>query len=268
ELTDNGIIIHSQVVLCPGINDGVELERTIGELHDLFPSVETLAVAPVGLTKYRDNLTDVPIYSAEEAGVVIDLVEKYQKKFKKAGGSRFVWPADEFYTIAERSFPPLSSYETIDQFENGVGMCRLLISDFNKRRKRLAKISPQIAKAGRIVALTGASAYPWLNSEIVPNARDAGIDIEFFETENRFWGDTITISGLLTGADLLEKARKSAENEDVIVLPPNCLNGDDLFLDNMTLADFKNKLGRKVVVGSYDMVETLIEAVEVSGNGI
>jgi len=83
ELTDNGIIIHSQVVLCPGINDGVELERTIGELYDLFPSVETLAVAPVGLTKYRDNLTDVPIYSAEEAGVVIDLVEKYQKKFKK-----------------------------------------------------------------------------------------------------------------------------------------------------------------------------------------
>jgi len=139
----------------PGINDGDQLARTISELGELHPNVESLAVVPVGLTKYRDNLPDLRTYNKDEAAEIIDYVESCQDKFSATHGSRFVWPADEFYVIAERPFPNRASYEEMPQFENGIGMCREFITMFNRRRSKLKGLK---GRAKRVAMLTGSSA--------------------------------------------------------------------------------------------------------------
>ncbi len=261
QLIDGGITVHAQVVLCPGINDGPELDRTIRELSALNPGVETLALAPVGLTKYRDNLPEISIYSKAAAAELIDRIEKLQERFHEELGTRFVWPADEFYTIAKRRFPRMNSYESIAQFENGIGMCRLFATTFNRRKQFLKKALKSASGPKRkLIGFTGESAHEWLETEITPQARELGIDLLFKAVKNKFWGGTVTISGLLSGADLLEAATQLSDKNDIVLLPPNCLNNDDLFIDNLTLDEFRRKSDREVIVGSYDFVETLKEA--------
>ena len=260
-LIGGGITIHTQVVLCPGVNDGDELDRTISELAELSPGVATLALAPVGLTKYRDNLPELSIYGKSAAGELIDKVEQWQKRLQAKLGTRFVWPADEFYTAAGREFPPLDAYEELEQFENGVGMCSSLLAGFAERLaevKKAAGVSKKRRK--RIVALTGASAHPWLERKVGSVMRELGVDLSFHMVRNRFWGGTVTVSGLLTGKDLLKAANDLAGRGDDVILPPNCLNNDDLFLDNMTLEEFCSATPATVLVGSYDMTETIVEA--------
>lgn len=261
QLIEGGIEIHTQVVLCPGLNDGAALEKTIADLSVLHPGVVSLALAPVGLTKYRQNLPELSIYSAESAGELLDNVRAIRKRLLRDLGTRFVWPADEFYTIAGRDFPTLKSYEDLSQFENGVGMCRSLITTFNRKKKSLAEtVGNYSDQSGRLVALTGVSAGPWLEEQIGVPLREMGVDIVFHALNNRFWGDSVTVSGLLTGADLLQAARKLCGAGDTLVLPPNCLNNDDLFLDNMTLESFRQQLGSRTVIGGYDMAETIRRA--------
>ncbi|HSG98485.1 MAG TPA: DUF512 domain-containing protein [candidate division Zixibacteria bacterium] len=264
-LVEGGITIHTQVVVCPGVNDGVELERTIHELVELHPGVATLALAPVGLTKYRDNLPELALYGPAAAGELIDRIEALQRELLNSHGTRFVWAADEFYTSARRTFPSLASYEELEQFENGVGMCRSLLTNFNRRRKGIARRLESLAgKAPRMIALTGVSAQPWLEAEVGSWLRGAGAAIEFHAVDNQFWGGSVTVSGLLTGADLLGAAQRIAGADDVVLLPPNCLNNDDLFLDNKTLAQFRERVGARVVVGSYDITDTILEALDPS----
>ncbi|MCP4683898.1 MAG: DUF512 domain-containing protein [bacterium] len=256
QLTEKGITIHTQVVLCPGVNDGPHCDRTIDELAELQPGVETLAVVPVGLTKYRGDLAKLRTYTAEEAGAIIDRIEQKQQELLKATGSRFVWPADEFYVAAGRPFPKLHTYEEMNQFENGIGMAREFITGFNRRRNRLKGLKSN----KRVLFMTGRSALPFLSQDVLPYIRnDLNLDVQLHEVPNRFWGDTVTVSGLLTGQDLLRHARIKTDEFDTVVLPPNCLNGDDLFLDNLSLDQFKNALGKEVVVGQYNVAETLRE---------
>jgi len=255
-LTENGIEVHTQVVLCPGINDAEPLDQTITQLVELYPGVKSLAVVPVGLTKYRDRLSKLRPYDAKEGAAIIDRVEDYQRWFLKANGSRFVWAADEFYVLAGRDFPGISSYEEMSQFENGIGMAREFITGFNRRKAGLRRlVSSRCA-----VLLTGESASPFLGSRIIPYLRnELDLAVTFHEVSNRFWGETVTVSGLLTGQDLLRSARENCRSCDVVVLPPNCLNQDDLFLDNMSLDQFRQVLEVDVVVGSYDLVATIRE---------
>ncbi len=253
-LGENGITIHSQVVLCPKINDGDQLSRTINELADLYPLVETLAVVPVGLTKYRDHLAKLRTYNKEEAGEIIGYVNSLQNGFKKKLGTRFVWPSDEFYVIADREFPPITAYEEMNQFENGIGMVREFINKFSRRRHQLKGIKSD----KRALFVTGASAYPFMNSKMMPYLIDElKLNVELDIVHNRFWGHSVTISGLLTGQDLLRHARKHPGRFDVLVLPPNCLNNDNLFLDNLSLEQFRNALGKPVYVGQYDLAATI-----------
>lgn len=256
QLADNGITIHTQVVLCPEVNDGPYLEKTINELADLFPSVETLAVVPVGLTKYREHLPKLRNYRPEEASAIIDYVEKRQKEFSRELGSRFVWPADEFYVEAQRTFPNHHTYEEMSQFENGIGMAREMITTFNRRKRFLNNLN----KKKRVLFLTGYSAYPFLSQDIQPYLTDQlQLKLHLLPVTNRFWGSMVTVSGLLTGQDLLREARKRVDEFDAVVLPPNCLNNDDLFLDNLSLTQFKNALKKEVFVGRYEMVDTVTE---------
>ena len=255
-LAENGINIHTQVVLCPGINDGPQLDRTVSELAALYPSVETLAVVPVGLTRFRDHLAKLRTYRPDEAGEIIDYIESRQREFLSDQDSRFVWAADEFYVAAQRPFPPHSHYEEMSQFENGIGMVREFITNFNRRKRFLSGLN----RRKRGLFLTGYSAYPFLSRDMLPYLEQTlKLKIEMLAVKNNFWGDTVTVSGLLTGQDLLREARKGSESFDVVVLPPNCLNNDDLFLDNLSLDQFRTALGKEVIVGQYDLAATLKE---------
>lgn len=253
-LAENGITVHTQVVLCPGINDGPQLEKTINDLVSLYPAVESLAVVPVGLTKFRENLPHLKTYNRAQAGEVIDYIEKRQEEFFNSDNSRFVWAADEFYTIAGRKFPTLSQYEHMPQYENGIGMCRHFISSFNRRRARLRDIKSSL----RVLMLTGTSAYPFFTREIMPYLKETlRLAVDLHEVKNRFWGEGVTISGLLTGQDLLRHARTHLDSFDVLVLPPNCVNNDDLFLDNLSVQQFQQALGKSVQIGQYDLAATI-----------
>ena len=255
-LSENGIVIHTQVVLCPGVNDGPYLEQTVEELAALSPGVETLAVVPVGLTKYREGLAKLRTYTTDEANDVIDYLEKRQRAFLKEKGTRFVWPSDEFYVAAERPFPTLSSYEDMSQFENGIGMVREFVTSFNRRRRHLSELSSKRTA----LFLTGYSAYPFLNGDPFTFIRDElKLNAILEPVTNRFWGETVTVSGLLTGQDLLRHARSRDFDFDVVVLPPNCLNHDDLFLDNLSLDQFQKAIKKPVVVGQYNLAETVKE---------
>ena len=255
-LTDNGIEIHTQVVLCPGINDGPQLERTIDELGELAPGVVSLAVVPVGLTRYRADLPTLRTYTASEAGEIIDYVERRQYDFLATTGSRFVWPADEFYVAAERPFPRRAEYEEMHQFENGIGMAREFITNFNRRRRHLRGLKSK----RRALFLTGASAHPFFSAELLPFIRkELKLRVDLRPVPNHFWGESVTVSGLLTGQDMLTFARSQRDAFDVAVLPPNCLNSDDLFLDNLPLEQFRRVLDKPVLVGQYDLAATLRE---------
>jgi putative radical SAM enzyme (TIGR03279 family) len=255
-LTDNGITVHTQVVVCPGINDGEHLEKTINDLSALYPGVRSLGIVPVGLTRYRNDLPRLRKFQLEEAASLIDYIEMRQKGFLRGLGSRLVWPSDELYVETGRAFPGHSTYEDVPQFENGVGMAREFLTMFNRRRASLRRLRSR----RRALFLTGRAAFPFMASEVLPFVTDRlRLMVSLFPVENRFWGKTVTVSGLLTGKDLLKGARSSIGNYDTLVLPPNCLNADGLFLDDLSLETFQRRLGKAVVVGRYNLAETLVE---------
>ncbi|HDL02070.1 MAG TPA: DUF512 domain-containing protein [candidate division Zixibacteria bacterium] len=255
-LTQNGITVHTQVVLCPGVNDGKYLEKTINQLSELCPDVETLAVVPVGLTKYREHLPNLRNYRTDEAAEIIDYIEKRQKEFLDKYGTRFVWASDEFYVEAKRPFPARHTYEDMSQFENGIGMVREFITMFNYRKAKLKTLKSD----KRVLFLTGYSAYPFLSKEILPYIQnELNLNLEIIPVEDKFWGTQVTVSGLLTGQDMLRQARIKHEDFDTVLLPPNCINNDDLFLDNLSLKQFTTALNKEVVIGQYNLAETLKE---------
>ncbi len=256
-LTDSGITVHSQVVLCPGINDGSHLERTVTDLARLYPGVATLAIVPVGLTRYRAGLPALRPITPLEAISVLEYVERAQRGFFGDLGTRFVWLADELYVLANRDFPSRNTYEEMSQFENGVGMGRELLTVFNRRRAGLGRLRSD----RRVVLLTGHCAYPFLKRHVLRYlVSRLGWRVSLLPVPNRFWGHSVTVSGLLAGQDLLEAAQARAGQCDVVVLPPNCLNSDRLFLDDMSLEQFQDRLQRPVVVGHYDLVQTFRDA--------
>lgn len=253
---ENGITIHTQAVICPGVNDGEQLEKTVNDLAELYPHVETLAIVPVGLTKYRDALPNLRTHTPAEAADVITFIEKRQRELLEKTGTRFVWAADEFYVIADRPFPPRGTYEEMNQFENGIGMAREFITNFNRKRSRLRNLNA----TKRALFLTGDSAFPFWKRDLLPYLRDRlNLSLTIEAVPNEFWGHSVTVSGLLTGKDMLAFARDRSDSFDVLALPPNVLNGDDLFLDNLSLDEFCDALGKPVYVGQYDLAATLRE---------
>ncbi|MFH1687324.1 MAG: DUF512 domain-containing protein [bacterium] len=256
-LVDNGITVHTQVVVCPQWNDGANLERTIDDLAALHPGVESLAVVPVGVTRYRSRLTQLRRPTPDEARATVGKIEKRQRDMLGRLGTRFVWAADEYYVLAGRKLPSQSSYEAMPQFENGVGMLRDTLTAFNRRRRYLKRLKSK----KQVLFLTGQSAAPFLNDRVVSYVRQKlGLKLSTIAVPNRFWGETVTVSGLLTGADLLKAAAEKTTAADLVVLPPNCLNPDELFLDDMSLDQFQAALGLPVMRGSYDLAATIGEA--------
>jgi len=256
-LTSHGISIHAQAVICPGINDGSHLDRTITELASLAPGISSLAIVPVGLTRYREKLPCLRSFNQQEALNVIRRVEEHQERCLKHLNSRFVYPADEFFLLAKRPIPPLNYYEDMPQFENGVGMVRQFIVDFNRRRRYLPQ---RVKRPMRLGLVTGHSAERFVRETVLPCLKSIGrLTTELIPVDNRFWGKTVTVTGLLTGKDIQTALRKS--RADVIILPPNCLNVDGVFLDDVSLAQFCAWAKRPVLIGKYQIASSIGEAI-------
>lgn len=237
--SDAGIPMNSQVVLCKGINDGEELDRTIRELGDFLLCMESLSVVPVGLTKYRDDLPKLEAFTKEDAKKVLSQIQGWQKHFLETRGTSFVHASDEWFILAGEEFPPVDYYEGFGQLENGVGMMRLLISEVEER---LSELTGDDREKSVSIA-TAKLAFPTIRklAEQV-TAKYPRMHIHVYCIENTFFGEQITVSGLLTGQDI-ERQLKGRELGDELLLPCNVLKADeDIFLDDMSLSALSESL--------------------------
>ncbi len=252
-LADQGIRIHAQIVLCPGINDGDRLVRTLTDLAGLFPSVASIAVVPVGLTSFRKGLFLLRAFTSREARAVLAVIDMHALRFKKQFGTRLVFASDEFYIQAGTPIPPYAVYEDFPQLENGVG----LVATFLREARRI-KLLTKIEKITATVA-TGVSFSKILRQELPRLQRISGIHLKQVTVKNGFFGPSVTVAGLLTGRDILH-ALKGRRLGDMVLIPSAALKeGEALFLDGMSLEQLEHELGTPVVPveGFKDIVRAL-----------
>ncbi|MEK7316462.1 MAG: DUF512 domain-containing protein [Candidatus Eisenbacteria bacterium] len=243
-LAEAGIETHTQLVICPGLNDGEILVKSIEELSARFPSVRTISVVPVGLTKHRERLPQLRAFTREDAVASIELVHRYQKKLLHEIKTRLVFAADEMYVVAGLEVPPARAYEGFPQYENGIGMLRDLIDRWGKG---LDDVRARNGKRERVAIVTGASAAPTIQ-RLLDARPPAGVDASLCVVVNEYFGDTVTVSGLLVGADI-EAALLRHGSFDRVLLPPNCLKEQELFIDDRKRSDLENRLAVPVQIG-------------------
>lgn len=261
-LSDGGIEFHCQAVLCPGLNDGAALDATIEALVKL-PGALSLALVPVGLTGHREGLTELHPYTREQARGVLAQAERWREKLLEERGTRFVFPADEFYLIAGVESPSDEAYEDYGQIDDGVGMLRLLETEFSEAWAELpeAERKPGGAGAKRAAIACGVSVAPFLR-RLMEEHPLRGLDVEVVPVENRFFGPSVTVSGLVTGNDLVERM-KGEPGERVLITECMLRDEGDRFLDDVTLAEAEARLGRRIVpVGRRgdELLDALIAA--------
>jgi putative radical SAM enzyme (TIGR03279 family) len=241
-LTGAGIEIHTQIVLCPGFNDGRHLERTVEDLQALHPGVLTLAVVPVGLTGYRQRLPELRPPTEAEARDVLATLHRYQERFLRQSGSRFVFAADELYLKAGVDFPPLDCYEDLSQLENGVGMIPLFRSEAAEVLAEAEELpTPPISM------FTGESAYPELDRFVRALCVKTGAVIYLHPVHNEFFGGHVSVTGLLTGRDVVGQLRGKPLGEVLLVPDVVLKEGEDVFLDDLSLSDLESELGVRVL---------------------
>lgn len=240
-LTDKKIRVHTQIVLCPGHNDGKDLQHTIRDLYKLYPYVASIAVVPVGLTQHRKHQVN-PV-TKEIAGQTIDIVEAFQRRFQKKHGDPVVYCADEMYIKAERPFPLLKGYGALPQIENGVGMVSLFLSSSKKIR-----IPRTMPRSLNCLTITGTSFYPYLRKFIERLSEKEHLSIHVLPVENNFFGKSITVAGLLTGRDIIKCLHDNTDSHKVLLVPDVMLKEDeDIFLDDVSFKELEEATGLKVV---------------------
>lgn len=253
-LTDEGIMLNCQIVLCPGLNDGEELKRTLNDLSEMMPNIQSIACVPVGLSKFRDGLYPLQMFNRKTAGNAIDIMEDFQKKFFEKYDTRLIFPADEFYFTAQRPIPKAEEYEDYPQYENGVGMVRSFIDEFNEELE-IAKFN----KRSRNVSIaTGELAYNFL-PQLIEKATKKwhNLNCKVYCVKNYFFGEHITVAGLLTGQDLISQL-KGQDMGDVLYISSDMLkSGTDLFLDDYTVPIVEKELGVKITPVKNDGHEIL-----------
>ena len=255
-LTEGGIKINTQIVLCPGYNDGEQLEYSLSELAKLGPNVQSIAVVPVGLTRYREKLTPLRGFFPQEAVEVVKTMERWGEYFCKEYGTRTAYASDEFYILAGKDFPPYEFYEDFAQLENGVGMMTLMQHDFAQALKE-AQLE-QSPAAHRCTIATGQLAYPMMQdfAERVQQAFPQ-VQVQVKKIRNDFWGPTITVAGLITGQDLLAQL-EGLDLGSELLIPANMLRHEqDRFLDDLTLEQGQETLGVPVLPVENDAFELL-----------
>jgi putative radical SAM enzyme (TIGR03279 family) len=262
-LKDNKIRSNVQIVLCPGHNDGKELQNTLSSLYSLYPYVLSIAVVPVGLTIHRKQIVRPVI--KEDALDALRIIESFQKRFIKRHGNPIICGADELYLKAERPFPSLSEYGELHQIENGVGMVPLFLG----KAKKL-KISRPLQCREKFLTFTGTSFYPYLKKFIEKLSEKERLSIDVVAVENTFFGSQVTVAGLLTGRDVMKTALDCVEGHDTILVPDVVLDDRDRFLDNVTLDDMQEALGipvKKIVPTPDGLIKGISERCTDTGTG-
>ena len=244
-LAKAGIEVNCQVVCCPGWNDSEELSRTLRELSELYPGVYSVSIVPVGLTKHRENLPSLTPFDAASAAGPIDRVEAFAAECLEAHGSRIFWCSDELYLKAGREIPPDEYYEEYSQLENGVGLIRLLETEF---MDALEDVTPDAGRPAGFTIATGVSAAPLLNKLLLTaQGKCAKINGSVCAIVNDFFGHTIDVAGLITGGDLIAQLRGKELGERVLIPAKMLRHGEGVFLDDVTLEEAGAALGVPVV---------------------
>ena len=258
KLAEAGIMMNGQIVLCKGVNDGEELERSIRDLSKYLPNLESVSVVPVGLSKYRDGLYPLEPFTKEDAKEVLRIIHEWQDKLYPEYGLHFIHASDEWYILAEEELPEEESYDGYLQLENGVGMLRLLMNEFEEGMKQITRE----VKPTEVSLVTGRLAFPYINKmaeqmmEKYPQLK-----IHVYAIRNDFFGEMITVSGLLTGQDILAQL-KDIELGERVLLPQNVLkSGEAVFLDDVTLEEFEKALQVQVDIvksSGQDFIDAIL----------
>ena len=258
KLYQGGVIMNGQIVLCKGVNDRDELEYSLEKLSEYAPVLQSVSVVPVGLSKYRDGLYPLEPFDREDAEYLIEQVERWQKIMMKRHGIHFIHASDEWYILAGKKLPEETRYDGYLQLENGVGMMRLLETEV---KERLAGLEGDNREFTASVA-TGKLAAPFIQQYMkLIQEKFPNIKVNVYTIRNDFFGERITVSGLITGADLREQL-KDRELGEKVLIPCNMLrSGEDVFLDDLTVDDIKEALGTELVVvdePGADLVDCVI----------
>lgn len=259
KLAEAGLTLNGQIVLCKGINDGEELKRTLGDLYELLPALQSLSIVPVGLTKYREELYPLEGFDSKDSLELVNIIKKWQDKAYAEYGLHWVHLSDEWYINAGVDLPDAETYDGYLQIANGVGTIR---SMYDEVREELLALKGEKPSAETISMITGTLSYPYIKKmcedimQIFPAK-----NINVYSIVNHFFGESITVTGLLTGRDIVEQL-KEKELGNRLLIPENVLKADeDIFLDDMTLKEFESILQVNVCVvqsNGFDFVDTVI----------
>lgn len=257
-LYEAGIVMNGQIVLCKGVNDGEELEYSIRRLAEYIPILQSVSVVPVGLTKYRDGLAPLEPFTKEDAKEVLSQIHRWQDKLFAEYGMHFIHPGDEWYILAEEEIPQEERYDGYLQLENGVGMIRLLLDECKETLDALVGDD----RVRHVSMATGMLMTEYL-TEIIRQVREKfpNVEVHLYPIRNDFFGEKITVSGLITGQDLVSQL-KDQDLGERLLLPCNLLrNGEEVLLDDMTLSEVKDALQCRIDIvksSGRDLIESII----------
>lgn len=251
-LAANQIEMHAQVVICPGWNDGEHLQRTVFDLRRFYPALRSVALVPVGLTRFRGNLPQLEKVGPDKAREYISLVRAWGGQFQRELGEGLVYGADELFLL-NGEYPPESSYyDAFPQIENGIGMVRSFLDTWEKGKGLLEKRLPGGFHLGLV---TGKLGQIFMDPIVADLKKIEGLEVDLVVVENHFFGPDITVTGLLCGKDIAKYLQNGSW--DAVCLPPNCINGEGLTLDDMTVEQLQEEAGIPLSVGDYDLASTL-----------
>ena len=259
-LTTGRVEIHTQIVLCPGINDGNELVRTVKDLASLWPGVSSIAVVPVGLTKFCNN-SFLRTFTHEEAGRVISFINESQNGFLEKFGHPLVFASDEFYLLSGEAIPNADRYAGFPQIENGVGLTRLLLDEWHELELELPTMLPN---SRRVTMVTGVLASSILAQVVDRLNRIKNLEVCLRVVVNKFFGERVTVAGLLTASDL-EGVLAGDDLGDLIIIPSVMLKlGEQIFLDDVMLTELASRLRTPIaaVSGPTEMVRMVLQSPE------
>lgn len=260
-----GIIMNGQIVLCKGVNDGEELERSIRDLYEYLPYLESVSVVPVGLSKFRDGLYPLEPFNKEDALEILQVIHKWQKKAYEEYELHFIHASDEWYLLAEEELPEEESYDGYLQLENGVGMLRLFMNEFEDGLQELLaeQKGEKLVHKEEISVITGKLSFPYIK-DAASRLEECveGLTVHVHAIRNDFFGENITVSGLLTGTDIMAQGKKLPLGERML-LPENVLrSGEQVLLDDYTVQDLEKTLQVSVDIvksSGYDFINRILK---------
>jgi putative radical SAM enzyme (TIGR03279 family) len=257
KLHEARIEMKCQIVLIPGVNDGEHLERTLDDLAKFHPWVVSVAIVPVGITKHREHLPKLEIFDKAKTLEVFELMDKKQEEFLEKLGTKFAFLSDEFYVVGEREILPEEDYEGFPQIENGVGMLRNFITTLDEG---LNNVEHGLNISKSFYMVTGTLAKGFIKDMINRIKDKIKVELDVISVKNKFFGETITVAGLLTGGDIIEEVLKWPKR-DAIIIPRAMLKANDtVFLDDLDLSDLEERLSMKVIVAEND-AENLVDII-------